>query len=299
MSATPSASAALKMDQATTDVGGGAAQTGDRARSGRGAASPGGVPGWLARIDFTPLRSFAILLLVWQGVAVWTASPIQLPTPLRVGAAFLDLAAEGEITEHALVSVTRLVVSLAIAVVLAVPLGFLMGLNRKIDAFVDPLIELLRPISGIAWIPLALFIFGIGDVLPVFIMVYVAFFALLLNTISGVRSVDPKLIAAARTMGVARPMILAKVVAPAALPAIVVGFRLAFAGAWAAIVAAELIGAPNGLGFAIEWYRELLMSPKVFAFILVIAVIGYVCDLGLRALQRRLTPWVDEAGHSS
>jgi ABC-type nitrate/sulfonate/bicarbonate transport system permease component len=78
-----------------------------------------------------------------------------------------------------------------------------------------------------------------------------------------------------------------------------VGIRLAFASSWAAIVAAELIGSPSGLGFAIEWYRQLLMTPKVFAFILAIGVVGYVCDLGLRALQRRVTPWAESMGASS
>ena len=153
-----------------------------------------------------------------------------------------------------------------------------------------------RPISGIAWIPLGLFIFGIGDTLPVFIMVYVAFFPLLLNTVAGVRQVDGKLVAAARTMGVSRPAMLRHVIVPAALPTVMVGLRLAFAGAWAAIVAAELIGAPSGLGFAIEWNRQLLMTPKVFAFILVIGVVGYLCDVALRTLQRRLTPWAEGTG---
>ena len=78
-----------------------------------------------------------------------------------------------------------------------------------------------------------------------------------------------------------------------------VGIRLAFAASWAAIVAAELIGSPSGLGFAIEWYRQMLMTPKVFAFILAIGVVGYVCDLGLRKLQRRLTPWAEGTGASS
>jgi ABC-type nitrate/sulfonate/bicarbonate transport system permease component len=89
---------------------------------------------------------------------------------------------------------------------------------------------------------------------------------------------------------------LTHVIAPAALPTVMVGFRLAFAAAWAAIIAAELIGAPSGLGFAIEWYRQLLMSPKVFGFIAVIGFVGYLCDLGLRALQRRLTPWTEGTG---
>ena len=106
-----------------------------------------------------------------------------------------------------------------------------MGLHERLNAYLDPFIELLRPISGIAWIPLALFIFGVGDALPVFITVYVAFFPLLLNTIAGVRSVDGKLVNAARTMGVKRGPMLLHVLVPAALPIVMVGFRLAFDGA--------------------------------------------------------------------
>ena len=138
-----------------------------------------------------------------------------------------------------------------------------------------------------------LFRSGVGNTLPVFIMVYVAIFPLLLNTLAGVRGVDPKLLAAARTMGISRRATLRQVVVPAALPTIMVGLRLAFAGAWSAVVAAELIGAPSGLGFAIEWYRQLLMSPKVFGFIVLIGIVGFTCDALLRALQRKLTPWTE------
>lgn len=241
------------------------------------------------------LASFAGFLLVWAVAAEWKDSPIQLPSPLKVGAALIELAGDGDLWDNASVSVGRLVLSLLVAGAIALPLGFLMGLNRRVEALVDPVVELLRPVSGIAWIPLALFIFGVGDVLPIFILVYVASFQLLLNTIAGVKAVDPKLVAAARTMGIGRAVIWRKVIVPAAFPHIMVGVRLAFAASWAAIVAAELIGAPSGLGFAIEWYRQLLMSPKVFGFIMVIGVIGYLSDLALRALQRRLTPWSAEA----
>ena len=242
---------------------------------------------------FLALRSFAIFVALWYAFFLWNANPLQLPSPLRVANSLIDLAASGEVFQHAAISTARLSVALVVALLLAVPLGFLMGLSETANAYVDPLVELLRPISGIAWIPLALFIFGVGDTLPVFIMVYVAFFPILLNTIAGVRQVDRKLVAAARTMGVGRSAMLRHVIVPAALPTMMVGFRLAFAGAWAAIVAAELIGAPSGLGFAIEWYRQLLMTPKVFAFIAVIGVVGYLCDLALRSLQRLLTPWAD------
>ena len=251
-----------------------------------------GVPAWLRKGGIA-LRSFAIFVAAWWALAAWNDNPIQLPDPLRVAKAMIALARDGELFEHAWVSTTRLLLSLVIAVLIAVPLGFAMGLNRRVEMYVDPLVELLRPISGIAWIPLALFIFGVGNTLPVFIMVYVAIFPLLLNTVAGVRGVDKKLLAAARTMGISRRATLRHVVVPAALPTVMVGLRLAFAGAWAAVVAAELIGAPSGLGFAIEWYRQLLMSPKVFGFIALIGVVGFLCDLALRALQRKLTPWTE------
>ena len=247
---------------------------------------------------FVALRSFAIFIGLWYLMSLWNGKPIQLPSPFRVADAIWKLALSGELFEHASISTSRLVIALIVATIIAVPLGFVMGLYRKADALIDPVVELLRPISGIAWIPLGLFIFGVGDVLPVFIMVYVAFFPLLLNTVAGVRNVDQKLVNAARTMGIHGWPLMQKVIVPAALPTIMVGFRLAFAGAWAAVIAAELIGAPSGLGFAIEWYRQLLMSPKVFAFIVLIGLVGYVCDLALRALQHKLTPWAEGTGLS-
>ena len=235
--------------------------------------------------------SLAGFVLLWWALAAWNDRAIQLPAPAAVARALLDLADDGELLENVELSFTRLVISMGVAIAVAVPLGFAMGLSDSVRAYVDPTVEMLRPISGIAWIPLGLFIFGVGDELPVFIMAYVAFFPLLLSTVAGVRNVDRKLIAAARTMGVPQSKIISRVVLPASLPTIVVGLRLAFAAAWAAIVAAELIGAPSGLGFAIEWYRELLASSKVFGYIVVVAIVGRICDLGLVALQRRLTPW--------
>lgn len=271
---------------------------GDSSKSELDEATPQERARWQHRRWFVALRSFAVFIGAWYLMFLWNGNPIQLPSPLRVADAIWQLAISGELFEHALISTTRLAIALVVATIVAVPLGFLMGRSRLADRIIDPVVELLRPISGIAWIPLGLFIFGVGDVLPVFIMVYVAFFPLLLNTIAGVRSVDQRLVNAANTMGVHGPALMRQVIVPAALPTVMVGFRLAFAGAWAAVIAAELIGAPSGLGFAIEWYRQLLMSPKVFAFIVVIGVVGYLCDIALRALQRRLTPWAEGTGLS-
>ena len=239
----------------------------------------------------TSMISVTCFVLVWWVIAVFTASPIQLPTPPDVFAAILDLARDGELFDNTWISFQRLVISMLVAACLALPLGFAMGLSTRVSSYLDPMMEMLRPISGIAWIPLGLFIFGIGGTLPVFIMAYVAFFPILLNTVAGVRNTDRKLVAAARTMGVPPTKIVRLVVLPGALPIIMVGVRIAFAGAWAAIIAAELIGSPSGLGFAIEWYRELLMSPNVFGYIFAVSVVGYGCDLLLRAFTAWLTPW--------
>ncbi len=276
--------------------------TNKTASAGSAAAPAAGfhLPGLLSsRRLWVSLRSFAVFFALWWLLHLWNANPLQLPSPLKVLQALWNLLREGEIAAHASVSTLRMLLALALAIGVAVPLGFLMGLSRRAEEMIDPLVEILRPISGIAWLPLALFIFGVGDTLPVCIMFYVGFFPILLNTVAGVRQTDARLLAAARTMGVGRRALLVHVLVPSALPTIMVGIRLAFAASWAAIVAAELIGAPSGLGFAIEWYRQLLMTPKVFAFILAIGVVGYLCDLGLRALQRRLTPWAEGTGASS
>ena len=151
-----------------------------------------------------PLRSFGVFFLLWWLLHLWNGNPLQLPSPLKVFEALWGLLKEGEIAEHAMVSTLRMLLALSLSIAIAVPLGFLMGLSHRAEQFIDPLVEMLRPISGIAWLPLALFIFGVGDTLPVFIMFYVGFFPILLNTVSGVRQTDPRLLAAARTMGIGR-----------------------------------------------------------------------------------------------
>lgn len=239
------------------------------------------------------VRTLAVFALIWHGAALWISNPVLLPTPVEVGRAFLELGSE--IPENAGVSLVRLALSFSLALAVGVPLGFAMGLNRAVFEILDLAIELLRPVSGIAWIPLGLFLLGVGEELPTAIMFYGAFFPIVINTIVGVRSVNPSLVQAARVLGVGRAAIVRHVVWPAALPNVLVGARLGAGSAWMAMVAAELIGAPSGLGFAIEWYRELLMTPKVFAFLIVIGVLGYLFDRGLRALQRQLTPWAGEA----
>jgi len=237
------------------------------------------------------VRTMLVFAVVWALVAWWTDNPVLLPSPVTVLDAAIDLARDLELFEQAGISLGRMVVSISIACLLAVPLGLAMGLSRRFDRIVDPTLEVLRPISGIAWIPLALFIFGIGNALPVFIMTYAAFFPILVGTVAAVRSVDRRLVDVARTMGIPQRTIVTRIVIPAALPSLLVALRLGVALSWTAVVAAELIGAPSGLGYAVEWYRELLATPQVMSFIAMIGLIGYLCDAAVRWLNRRLTPW--------
>ena len=248
---------------------------------------------------FIYLRTMAVFAAVWAAVSMYAGNPVLLPSPLAAAEAVIQLARDLELFEHAGISLGRMAVSLSIAAGIAIPLGLLMGLNRTLEALVDPIVELLRPISGIAWIPLALFIFGIGNALPVFIMTYAAFFPILLGTIAGVRSVDARLVDVARTMGIPPRTIITRVVVPAALPALLVALRLGVATSWTAVVAAELIGAPSGVGYAVEWYRGLLMTPQVMAFIAMIGLLGYLTDSAIRALTRRFTPWAVETGSAA
>lgn len=237
------------------------------------------------------LRTMTVFVLAWYGLSALVGSKLLLPSPLLVLDALRQSAADGELQRNAGISLLRLVVAVGSAAVTAIPLGIAMGLSRAWrDAF-DLLVEMLRPIAGIAWIPLALFVFGIGNRLPVFIMFYSAFFPLVIGTAAGVRNVDPRLLAAATTMGVTGTTRIRYVVLPAALPSVMVSLRLAVAAAWTAVVAAELVGAPSGLGYAIEYYRSMLATPTVMAFIATIGLLGFVTDAALRALEAWLTPW--------
>src|SRR5699024_4575465 len=201
------------------------------------------------------------------------------PSPIAVAMAFYELLITSELFEHALVSVKRIVMGYTIAIAIGVPTGMVMATNGFLNNLLNPMIEMLRPISGIAWIPIGLFIFGVGNSLAVFIIAYATLFPVVVNTYGGVKTVEKVFVQSAQTMGVSKWNTFWHVIFPAALPNILVGLRVGVGMAWIGIVAAELIGANSGLGFAIEWYRQLIMTDKVMSFIIVIGLLGYLSDL--------------------
>lgn len=237
------------------------------------------------------LRTMAIFIAIWELVAIKVANPIVVPSPASVASAFLRLLTSGVIVADARTSMSRLVIAYVLAILIGFSAGLLMALIRPVFELLDPLVELLRPISAIAWIPIALVIFGVGNVLPIFILTYVAIFPVILNTIAGVRGVNLTLIKAAQTMGVRRWQIFRQVILPSALPTILTGLRLSAGLAWIALIASELVGAPSGLGFSIQYYAGLFRTNDAIAMIAVVAILGYFTDILMRWVQRSMTPW--------
>jgi ABC-type nitrate/sulfonate/bicarbonate transport system permease component len=162
----------------------------------------------------------------------------------------------------------------------------MMGRFRGFERIVDPVVELLRPISPLAWIPLAILWFGIGETGKLFVIFIATFFPILLNTVAGVKGVDSVLIRAGRVLGCkSNPALFRKVILPAAMPQIVVGLRISFGIGWAAIIAAELVAARSGLGYLISNGMETLRADLVLVGMITIGILGMLFDIVFRRLQ--------------
>ena len=243
-------------------------------------------------------RLFRLIVLPISVIALWEIfarlgfiNPIFLPMPSRIIAAAHQLLIDGELLRNITDSLRRIAIANVVAIAIGVPLGFLMGLYRPFEDIMDGLINLIRPIPPLAWIPLAILWFGLGEVSVAFITLISAFFAILLNTIAGVRAVDKSLVRAALSLGATRRVLITKVVLPATLPHLFTGFRIALGVSWMSIVAAELIASSSGLGFMINYYRELLRPDLILVGMLSIGIIGFLMDRGLLWIEQWLLPW--------
>ena len=237
------------------------------------------------------LRTMIIVVIVWQTISYFLDQAYLFPGPIPVGKEAINLLLKGRVASALLFSGKRLLIAYGLAAFVGIPIGLGMGLNAWINAFFDWIIEIFRPISGIAWIPVLLLVFGIGDKLPISIIFIAAIFPFILKTANGVRNIDNRLINAARVLGAKPWRVLLKVVLPASVPDILTGARIAASNSWMALIVAELIGAPNGMGFAIGYAQELGNATLVLVWILYVGVTGYLLDAILQALQRWLTPW--------
>ena len=236
------------------------------------------------------LLALAAVVGLWQLASAWVAKPALVPPPLAVARAWIAMLDE-TLPGDALASLGHLASGYLLGVSTGLILAIACARSALVEAIVDPFMELLRPIGAIAWIPLAILMFGIGGGVPVFLIFYASAFPVFVNTLAGIKQVDGRFVRAAETLGASRRMIVTHVVLPAALPMVLAGARLSLGVAWASMVAAELTGSDAGLGWRIFWYQEFFAMDRVMAVILTIGVLGYALDTALRWVQRAATRW--------
>jgi len=239
---------------------------------------------------FEFVLALAVVVGLWQMVSVTVNNKTMVPPPLLVLEAWIHLWSE-ELPNDIAASLVHLGLGYGLGIATGLLLALLAARFALVEVIVDPVVEILRPISAIAWIPIAILMFGIGRGVPIFLIFYAAIFPVFINTLAGIKQVDPRLVQAAEMLGAPRRMIVTHVVMPAALPIILAGARLSLGVSWMAMVAAELTGADSGLGWRIFWYQEFFAMDKVMAVILTIGVLGYIFDTLLRHVQAHITRW--------
>ena len=237
-----------------------------------------------------------LLILVWQVLAVLVNNEFILPSVDSVVAVLIhptvNILGSGSLLENGMTSLVRVVLGFAIGVLVAVPLGILMGHLEIANDLFDSIIQILRPIPPIAWIPLALAWFKIGLASILFIIFIGAFFPVLLNTIDGVRRVSRTWIETAYIFGTSELQLIYKVIIPAAAPTIWTGLRVGFGIAWMSVVAAEMLpGTSSGLGYLIMYSYNYGQVQVIIAGMSVIGFIGLSIDFILKEIEKRKFQW--------
>ncbi len=250
------------------------------------------------------LRGFALVLLPWIViVALWYAiarsgfiNPALVPTPWQVARRFWELLTQGHLLHDMYMSTQRVVLGVFFGIVLAVPVGFVLGWYREIRRFIDPVINFFRALPPIALIPLVIVYFGIGEVAKVVILFYASFFAGVIVMYEGIAQVSPIYVRVARTLGATDGEIFLKVIVPLAVPHMLTALRVALGVAWATLVAAELLAARQGLGAVIENAATFFQLDIIYVGIICIGFIALIMDLIIRAIARRLVSWQERIG---
>jgi NitT/TauT family transport system permease protein len=233
-----------------------------------------------------------VVLVLWESaVRAGLISRAILPPPSQVFVSWVDYAKTGELPRDAAASLLRVGVGFLIGAGLALPIGLLMGASDVVYGFLNPIVQIIRPIPPIAFIPLAILWFGLGNPPAFFLISLGAFFPVLVNTISGVRNVDGIYLRAAQNLGARRWTLFVKVILPAALPHILSGMRVAVGVAFIVVIVAEMIAVNNGLGYRIIEAREYFWSDKIIAGMLSIGLIGLAIDTIMARINDRLLRW--------
>jgi ABC-type nitrate/sulfonate/bicarbonate transport system permease component len=253
----------------------------------------------MPRVHLALLRSVSIALffVIWAAFSFANAKYLKLfnavlmPGPLDVLRTGVELTKSGELQNDILASMSRVLQGFAIAAVLGVGLGMAVGRSRLLENLIDPMLELLRPIPPLAFLPMMVLWFGIGEASKIAFIAYAAFFPIFTTTLEGIKYVDPLLLRAASSLGATRRDLFRYVVLPAAMPGIITGLRLGFGLSFFVIVAAEFIAADSGLGYLINDARTFFLVSQMLLGAAVIGLIGFTFNRLLRLLEARLLRW--------
>lgn len=257
-------------------------------RSGRGAGR------WAQRATYAAVIVGAVVL--WQLVASAHVFPaVSLPSPHTVWSSFTFTWSKGYLgktfSQDVIASLLRIAVGFAGAVVLGIPIGLLMAESKFVFRLIDPFMQLGRPVPPLAYIPLFVVWFGLGELPKVLLILVGTIPIIIISTIGGVRSIPAQRFEVARCLGATRRQVFARVILPSALPEIFTGMKVGIGIAWSTLVAAELIAATVGLGWLVEQAATQLQTGIVIAGIIAIGVLGYLMELGIRLAERFLIPW--------
>ncbi|MEK6258018.1 MAG: ATP-binding cassette domain-containing protein [Planctomycetota bacterium] len=253
-------------------------------------SNPGSVKRQIAKLC-GPAAAFVIFLVLWELVSRLGLHSGLLPGPISVSRALFEMMIEGQIFRDSLISLQRVFMGFGIAVVLGLTLGFMYGSSAIVRHVFGPIIEFIRPIPPIAWIPLSVVLLGLGDPSSYFIIFLGAFFPIFTNTALGVRELNPLFLDAARVLGASRMRITTEVIWPSALPSIFAGLRVSLGFAWMCVVAAEMIAARSGLGYQLQLDRQLLRLDRVVAGMVAIGVVGLVMVRLMEWVEAICLPW--------
>jgi sulfonate transport system permease protein len=245
----------------------------------------------IGRIGWTVIFP-VVVLSIWVAGTSWGWLPQQiLPKPAEVSGTLLDMLRSGELKTHTAISLLRVIYGFAVGATLGFAFGAAMGLSRTVDDYVRPLFTAIAQVPALAWIPLAMLLLGIGETLKIVVIAKAAFVPAVMNTSAGIRNVSPQFLEVGETLQFSTWQTLRLVVLPASIASVFTGLRYGLTHSWIALVSVELVASSEGLGYLLVWGRQMFWLDTVLVSMLVIGIVGFLCDKVLALVERYLQPW--------
>lgn len=234
---------------------------------------------------------FVVIIIAWQVAANYYDSALLLPTPKATFDRFVENIQNKEVITNISITLSRVLRGFVWALIIGLPLGFLMGLSKLANKLIGGIVDSIRQVPIMAWVPLTIIWFGIGDGPTIFLIAFSGIFPIILNTIQGVRNISPDYYHAARSMGASYFSIFKDVILPASIPDILTGSRIAISSGWMSVIWAEFIATSAGLGYSMVEAQVRMQSDSLISLMFLAAIVGFLIDRTLQLLNKSLTKW--------